>query len=149
MDKPKLADSGLTREVYPNAALKLSKHPRGFFEFAVVPGRNTVLKYTREQENGNAHIKLVTELVIEMREGFPLGRELRAEDWVAESLYRYGGPRLQFESVHCRGTLRIVSLANQERRSRDQLNLIFFEPSIDVAQVHEAPAEFNLAPSAH
>jgi len=107
-----------------------------------------VLIYNREQTNNAAHINLVTELVLEVKQGMPLNRVVRAEDWVVSALYRYGGRRVQFESTHFRGTLSISSLSSLDRKSLDRLNLAFFDPSIDLAGVREAPVNIELV-SAH
>src|SRR6185312_1131560 len=89
-----------------------------------------VLIYNREQTNNAAHINLVTELVLEVKQGMPLNR-------VVSAWYRYGGRRVQFESTHFRGTLSISSLSSLDRKSLDRLNLAFFDPSIDLAGVRE------------
>src|ERR1039458_3278983 len=147
LERPKLEDSGFAREGRPQSSLVFSKSPRGFLQYSLKPSNNTVLIYNREQTNKAVHINLVTEMALEVKQGMPLNRVVRAEDWVASALYRYGGPRLQFESTHFRGTLSISSLSSQDRSSTDRLNLVFFDPSIDLAGVREAPVNIELVPT--
>jgi hypothetical protein len=138
LERPKLEDSGFAKEVRQQSSLLLSKTARGFVQYSLSSSDNTVLIYSREQTNKAAHIKLVTELTLEVKKGIPLNRAVRAEEWIVNALYHYGGPRLQFESTHVRGTLSISSLASAGPNSRDLLNLVFFDPSIDLAGVREA-----------
>lgn len=147
LERPKLEDSGFLREVRPRSSLVFSKSSRGFQQYTLSPSNNIVLIYNREQTNKTAHIKLVTELALELKNGIPLNRVVSAEDWVISALYRYGGPRLQFESTHFRGSLSISSLSSEDRSSGDRLDLTFFDPSIDVAGVHEAPVNIGVAPA--
>jgi hypothetical protein len=121
---------------------RLFQHRKGFTAYALEPGHHTVLMLNVDERVAGSSVRLGRELVVELKGVPPLMRNLDAETWLVQALYKFGGPELQFESRKASGTLQISSLTAQGV-CHGHVKLTFTEPAID--KTSSGSAEVALA----
>jgi hypothetical protein len=136
-----LQDSGFVCKVQEHSSLHW-QDVRGRMRSTVRPSDNTVLTLTRTQHREGTTIHFVSELILELRQGFATNAPLAAEHWVVFAVYRQGGPVLQFESTSCRGEVRVGG-APGALTGHGHVHLTFFEPRKDISHLGEVALDFD------
>lgn len=113
-----------------NKTLRLFRHKRGFTAYTLEPGSQWILMLNMEEKVENTSIRLARELVLALRTAPPLHQALDAGGWIEQSLYKFGGPDLQFESQSISGVLEITEL-QENGVCHGKVRFVFKTPSID------------------
>ena len=141
MSADEMQDSGFECQIKSRSSLHCEER-RGRLDCALRPSENTVLILTRKREREGTTIHMVSELQVELRQGFPMNAALDARNWVVFAIYRQGSSRLQFESTSCRGEIR-VAVEGGALAAHGHVHLTFFDPRQDMNHIGEAELDFD------
>lgn len=110
--------------------VRLFPHRRGFTAYSLEQGSSTVLMLNVDETRPDSSVRYGRELVMELYDTPPLGQVLEVKKWAPVTLYKFGGPQIQFESLNASGTLLLSSLTANSM-CHGQLHLFFTDPTID------------------
>jgi hypothetical protein len=126
-------------EVLLNQSLRFLDSSDKDMRYELLPSENTVLILRRTKGREGTTIRLVTEVLLELRKGMPSGETVNAKEWVPSGLLRYGSRVLEYESKRFEGTVMVDGGAANPVGG--QVTLVFLSPARDILGVGNVPLQ--------